>query len=377
MTNRNLLAATALQTGAFIFFASATPSFAQTTTTTCPLPGSTAPSTTVDPNCVPADTSPAAVAANTDTQIVVTGSRIRRPNLESSVPITSVAVQDLANRGEVSLGDALNDLPSLRSTFSQANSVNSIGTAGLSILDLRGLGTNRTLVLVNGRRMVSAQPGNFNVDVNTIPVDLLDRVDVVTGGNSAVYGSDAVAGVVNFILKRDYEGIKVRGQLGVSDYNDRDNKYISARRRPQFLRRPGQSHRRFRICESDAVFFSDRPYLGGLTGPSAFYTSQITTAPNRSFDGIPNTAFWDTMNGTIPGSTFGNISTGGYVLTPARPPPLLRSGHSFAPGNTLRREIVRCRLVFRSTMLFIPTARSHATSLISTIARLAAASSAA
>ena len=227
MTNRNLLAATALQTGAFIFFASATPSFAQTTTT-CPLPGSTAPSTTVDPNCVPADTSPAAVAANTDTQIVVTGSRIRRPNLESSVPITSVAVQDLANRGEVSLGDALNDLPSLRSTFSQANSVNSIGTAGLSILDLRGLGTNRTLVLVNGRRMVSAQPGNFNVDVNTIPVDLLDRVDVVTGGNSAVYGSDAVAGVVNFILKRDYEGIKVRGQLGVSDYNDRDNKYISA-----------------------------------------------------------------------------------------------------------------------------------------------------
>ena len=158
---------------------------AQTSTTTCPLPGSTAPGTTVDPNCVPADTSPAAVAANTDTSIVVTGSRIRRPNLESAVPITSVATQDLTNRGEVSLGDALNDLPSLRSTFSQANSTNSIGTAGLSILDLRGLGTNRTLVLVNGRRMVSAQPGNFNVDVNTIPVDLLDRVDVVTGGSSS------------------------------------------------------------------------------------------------------------------------------------------------------------------------------------------------
>ena len=159
--------------------------------------------------------------------------------------------------------------------------------------------TNRTLVLVNGRRMVSAQPGNFNVDVNTIPVDLLDRVDVVTGGNSAVYGSDAVAGVVNFILKRDYEGIKVRGQLGVSDYNDRDNKYISAVAGHNFFDGRVNLTGAFEYAKSDAVFFSDRPYLGGLTGPSAFYTSQITTAPNRSFDGIPNTAFWDTMNGTI------------------------------------------------------------------------------
>jgi len=206
MTNRNLLGATALQTGAVFFFAAASPAYAaaqpaSSTTTVCPLPGSTTPSTTP---CTPADTSPAAKSANSDVSIVVTGSRIRRPNLASSVPITSVTTQDLTSRGEVSLGDALNDLPSLRSTFSQANSTNSIGTAGLSILDLRGLGTNRTLVLLNGRRMVSAQPGNFNVDVNVIPVDILDRVDVVTGGNSAVYGSDAVAGVVNFILRKDY-----------------------------------------------------------------------------------------------------------------------------------------------------------------------------
>ena len=315
MTNRNLLAATALQTGAFIFFASATPSLAQTSTTTCPLPGSTAPGTAVDPNCVPADTSPAAVAANTDTSIVVTGSRIRRPNLESAVPITSVATQDLTNRGEVSLGDALNDLPSLRSTFSQANSTNSIGTAGLSILDLRGLGTNRTLVLVNGRRTVTAQPGNFNVDVNTIPVDLLDRVDVVTGGNSAVYGSDAVAGVVNFILKRDYDGIKVRGQLGTSEYNDRDNKFVSVVAGHNFMDGKLNVTGAFEYADSDAVFFSDRPYLGAFTGPAAFYTSEITTAPNRSFNGVPNTAFWSIFEGTRPGAMFGNISTTGYLST--------------------------------------------------------------
>jgi len=313
VTNRNLLAASALQTGAIIFFASATPAFAQSTTT-CPLPGSTS-QTGVPADCTPADSSAVAQAQVTDTSIVVTGSRIRRPNLASAVPITSVQATDLAQRGEVSLGDALNDLPSLRSTFSQANSTGSIGTAGLSLLDLRGLGTNRTLTLINGRRMVTAQPGNFNVDVNTIPVDLLDRVDVVTGGNSAVYGSDAVAGVVNFILRKDYDGIKVRVQGGTSTYNDRDNKFASIVAGHNFADGKLNVTGSFEYSNSDAVFFSDRPYLGAFTGPSGFYTSEITNAPNRNFDGIPNAAFWNNQNGTIPGITFGNISTGGYVIT--------------------------------------------------------------
>ncbi|MFL6732680.1 MAG: TonB-dependent receptor plug domain-containing protein, partial [Sphingomicrobium sp.] len=299
MINRNLLAASALQTGAFIFFASATPAFAQSTTT-CPLPGSTS-QTGVPADCTPADTSPVAQAQATDTSIVVTGSRIRRPNLASAVPITSVQATDLAQRGEVSLGDALNDLPSLRSTFSQANSTGSIGTAGLSLLDLRGLGTARTLTLINGRRMVSAQPGSFQVDVNTIPVDLLDRVDVVTGGNSAVYGSDAVAGVVNFILRKDYDGVKVRVQGGTSTYNDRDNKFASVVAGHNFADGKFNVTGSFEYSKSDAVFFSDRPYLGAFSGPPGFYTSEISNAPNRSFDGIPNTAFWDVHNGTIPG----------------------------------------------------------------------------
>ncbi|MBU0825096.1 MAG: TonB-dependent receptor plug domain-containing protein, partial [Alphaproteobacteria bacterium] len=138
-------------------------------------------------------------AATGERAIVVTGSRISRPTLESSVPLTSVDVNELTDTGDVSLGDALNDLPSLRSTFSQGNSTRFIGTAGLNILDLRGLGTARTLVMVNGKRHITALPGDYLVDVNTIPVDLLERVDIVTGGNSAIYGSDAVAGVVNFI----------------------------------------------------------------------------------------------------------------------------------------------------------------------------------
>jgi outer membrane receptor protein involved in Fe transport len=161
--------------------------------------------------------------------IVVTGSRIRRPNLESAVPVTSVGGQEFFETGQTSIGDVLNELPALRSTFSQANSTRFLGTSGLNLLDLRGLGTQRTLVLVNGRRHVASNIlGNaVEVDTNTIPTDLVERVDVVTGGNSAIYGSDAIAGVVNFILKDDYEGLQLRGQGGISKYGDAGNYYVS------------------------------------------------------------------------------------------------------------------------------------------------------
>ncbi len=159
--------------------------------------------------------------------VVGTGSRLTRPTLSSPVPLTSVTVGELSDGGDVSLGDALNDLPSLRSTYSSGNSTRFIGTAGLNLLDLRGLGVSRTLVLVNGKRHITSSPGDYLVDVNTIPVDLLERVDVVTGGNSAVYGSDAVAGVVNFVLKRNYEGLTLRGQGATTQRGDRANYFIS------------------------------------------------------------------------------------------------------------------------------------------------------
>ncbi len=154
--------------------------------------------------------------------ITVTGSRIRRPNIESTVPITTVTGEEFHETGQVSVGDVLNELPALRSTFSQANSTRFLGTAGLSLLDLRGLGTVRTLVLQNGRRHVAGDVlgSGFTTDVNAIPTDLIERVDVVTGGNSAIYGSDAIAGVVNFVLRRDYEGVQLRGQAGFSKYGD-------------------------------------------------------------------------------------------------------------------------------------------------------------
>ena len=89
-------------------------------------------------------------------EVIVTGSRIARPNLESTVPVTTVTAEELFQTGGTSIGDLLNDLPALRSTFSQSNSSRFLGTTGLNLLDLRGLGTQRTLVLVNGRRHVGS-----------------------------------------------------------------------------------------------------------------------------------------------------------------------------------------------------------------------------
>ena len=172
MNSRNLLAATALQTGALVLIASASPAFAGTTaaqpgsvTTTSAPPSQTPPtgtalSSTQTP--VTTSTTPVELATNTDTSIVVTGSRIRRPNLESPVPITSVGGAGAASRGEAIARRRAERAASLRGTFSQSNSTTRIGTAGLSILDLRGLGTARTLVLVNGRRIVTVAAGQFH-----------------------------------------------------------------------------------------------------------------------------------------------------------------------------------------------------------------------
>src|SRR5262245_45524657 len=162
---------------------------------------------------------PAVTLAQTKVEeVLITGSRIARPNLESSVPITTVTGEELFETGNTSVGDLLNDLPALRSTVGQSNSQRFLGHTGLNLLDLRGLGTERTLVLVNGRRHVGADilRNAVSPDINTFPSDLIERIDVVTGGSSAVYGSDAIAGVVNFVLKRDFEGLQFRGQGGQS-----------------------------------------------------------------------------------------------------------------------------------------------------------------
>jgi outer membrane receptor protein involved in Fe transport len=254
---------------------------------------------------------------STNDQIVVTGSRIRRPNLESNVPITSVSAEELTNRGEINIGDALNDLPSLRSTFSQSNSVRFIGTAGVNVLDLRGLGTSRTLVLVNGRRHVTYSPGDYLVDINTIPTDLIERVDVITGGEAAVYGSDAVAGVVNFILKKNFDGIKLRAQDGITQRGDRGTQFVSLTAGRNFAEDRGNIAVNLEYVHADKLEFYQRNGLtGSATGRCQFNATSFTGPPGQpapepqAGNGVPDQAFYcGVRNGTI--SNGGTVVAGG------------------------------------------------------------------
>ncbi|MCO4092527.1 MAG: TonB-dependent receptor [Sphingorhabdus sp.] len=253
--------------------------------------------------------------------ILVTGSRIARPTLQSAVPLTSVTIEDLTGTGEVSLGDALNDLPSLRSTFSSGNSSRFIGTAGLSLLDLRGLGTDRTLVLVNGRRHVTSTPGDNGFDVNTIPTDLVERIDLVTGGNSAVYGSDAVAGVVNFILRRDYDGITARAQGGISSRGDRGNYFASVLAGQNFADGRGNVTVSAEYTRQQPLLLRDRDALtGAASGRCQFQTTDPQGAAGgevgfSATDGIPdNTFICGIKNGAISDAgTIGRVGAGAYL----------------------------------------------------------------
>lgn len=155
-------------------------------------------------------------------EIVVTGSRIRRDTFNYSTPVTVIDDAEIASTGSTNLGDLLQTLPQTISTVNNANTAFSTTFNGLNLTDLRFLGPSRTLVLVNGRRFVSGTPpgGGYGVDLNAIPTAMIDRVEVLTGGASAIYGSDALAGVVNIILKRDFEGIEVELQRGSATEGD-------------------------------------------------------------------------------------------------------------------------------------------------------------
>ena len=145
-------------------------------------------------------------------EVVVTGSRLNvNPNLTSANPVLSVGVEAIEARGIVNIENLTNSLPQITA---QQTTAQSNGASGTTQLDLRGLGANRTLSLIDGRRLPYGDSNSPAVNTDLIPTRLVERVDVVTGGNSAVYGSDAVTGVVNFILKDDFEGVELDVQYG-------------------------------------------------------------------------------------------------------------------------------------------------------------------
>ena len=150
---------------------------------------------------------------------MVTGSRIPRSDLTAVSPVTMVKGDEFRLAGATNVEDVLNQLPQVNPSQGEFVSPGAVGTA---TIDLRGLGAVRTLVLINGHRLMPGDPRYPEPDVNSIPTSLIKRVEVLTGGAAAVYGSDAVAGVVNFILDTHLDGLKVEGQVGAYQHDNRD-----------------------------------------------------------------------------------------------------------------------------------------------------------
>lgn len=160
------------------------------------------------------DTAPQ--ASNEDT-IVVTGSRIRRTNATTAIPTQIFTTDDISEAGTVDVGELLVELPGVDASLTPESTELSIQNSGLSTVNLRGLGSSRTLVLIDGRRAVSNSGNGERVSLQTIPAGFVDSIEVTTGGASAIYGSDAIAGVANIILERDMDGIEVNARYGWAD----------------------------------------------------------------------------------------------------------------------------------------------------------------
>jgi len=162
-------------------------------------------------------------------RVVVVGSRIPQPDFIYSNPVTSLSGDLIQYAGTTNLLDFVQEVPALGNSIDSHDYANAGDrlSVGLNLLNLRNLGEDRTLVLVNGRRHVAGSPGSAAVDINSIPIDLIERVEVLTGGASALYGADGVSGVVNFVLRDDFEGITSRVQVGQPSGRGGDNTFAS------------------------------------------------------------------------------------------------------------------------------------------------------
>lgn len=189
------------------------------------------------PTVTLAQTAPAAAQDATSVEeVVVTGSRIRRDPTNSPTPLIQVSRDEVVSTGQASVIDVLADIPALSgSTVPEDTTGSGLNDGGLSVLNLRDLGASRTLTLVDGRRHVGSNGAGLQVDIDTIPRLLIQNVEVITGSNSALYGADAVSGVVNFVLRKDFEGLEIDGTAAQINQDGQLNRRISALAGHNFL----------------------------------------------------------------------------------------------------------------------------------------------
>lgn len=251
-------------------------------------------------------------------EIVVTGTRIRRASTSTSAPVSAVDSEVLSERGFVQAGQALNQMTAVVPSTPMADGSGAQSGNGSQYPNLFGLGAGRTLTLVNGRRFVTTSEGMGDrvVDTNIIPVGLLKRVDVVQAGGAAVYGSDAIAGVINYVLDDSYEGLEFDAQYGISSRDDYPQTSLRLTGGKSFLDGRANIAGSLEYSKTDSLLSYDRPFsnLARLTT-----SNPLDTGPN---DGIP--AIREFFN-----ARFWNFNYNGVVYTTPAPPPnfvLTRNG---------------------------------------------------
>jgi len=384
MIKVSLLSASALQSAVFVTaLIVAQPATAQTASTTpqcdpsspsydkntgnCAQPAEGAPGTTApgtNPGSAPADEEPAgaAVAADGDDDqaIVVTGSRIPRPQFEGTIPGAQVTQEQIQTRGFNSALEALNDIPLVGPGASPfGTNGGQPGSLGAAFVDLLDLGTNRTLTLVNGRRFVSGNQGTLfvagnatgsQVDLSVIPTALVSRFDVLTVGGAAAYGSDAIAGVVNAILIDDYDGAQFGAISGISDRGDGFNYRVSAVAGKNFMNERANITLSFEHIHDEGITGDRRGFLfanpiaptffgnGGVRNPA--FTMAIGASQNaRTGAFLPTAGDLTAGNVASEAGLFGGtllVSSGGTIFAaPSTLATFTQGPISAIPGTTL------------------------------------------
>jgi iron complex outermembrane receptor protein len=211
-------------------------------------------------------------------EVVVTGSRIARRDYVSNSPIVTLDQSTIAAQGSPTLETSLNQLPQL--AFSASSNTNTVARGGQANLNLRGLGPQRGLVLIDGRR-VQPSSADGSIDLNTIPSFLVENVEIITGGASAVYGSDAVAGVVNLKLRKHVNGLEVNAQYGVSGRSDAQTKDIGILLGGDFADEKGAAFLSLSYADRDRALYKDRSFLRFQNLVPALTTSTIGVVANN------------------------------------------------------------------------------------------------
>jgi len=253
-----------------------------------------------------ADTAAEAADSNA---IVVTGSRIARPDLESSVPVSVIGQEQVTQTGAANIQDVLADLPAVGQNISRTSSNFSTTGNGQATVNLRNLGSARTLVLVNGRRFVPGLPGTSIVDLNTIPTDLIKRVEVVTGGASAVYGSEAIAGVVNFVLDDKFEGVRLRAQGNITDKGDAGRRLVSLTAGTSFAGGAGHIVINGQYDKDDGLRSKERDFSATDFPNRSSFAAQGLFSPDGSFGRGSATFTFDNQNKLI---NYAGANANGY-----------------------------------------------------------------